>query len=408
MEYKYKSYCHFDPKKKVNRRIEKYLNSPTCIKNHRFYPFLHIQAKTFKFKNNERKEKIRDLYYSAHLDRYVFQHYANILEKHYEEYLQDNNLFFYPTAYRKLDKKSNIDFAKEAFEYIKGNSNCIVVCADIEKFFDTLNHIHLKKTIKEVLKVKTLSREWFILFKQITKFTYLEREDVLRSLGIKQTDLKLLKRFCEINTFKDVFVKTKLIKQNKVDKGIPQGSSMSAILSNIYMINFDKEISKFVNFKNGFYRRYSDDIIIIIPSPWSEKEIKEELKTKLEKYHLSINIDKTVSSIFNSGRSSDKVVQYLGFDFDGERVKIRKKTITNYYNKLYRRIRIIKTVQHLQKNPKSFFKRFYKNYTHLGKNNFISYVNRASEKFNDSTLKIDIKYHWNKIYRKLSKKSTNL
>lgn len=52
--------------------------------------------------------------------------------------------------------------------------------------------------------------------------------------------------------------------------GIPQGTSISALFANAYMIEFDKKLSDYVNSVNGFYRRYSDDIILIVP--YTEKE----------------------------------------------------------------------------------------------------------------------------------------
>lgn len=35
--------------------------------------------------------------------------------------------------------------------------------------------------------------------------------------------------------------------------------------SNIYLIDFDKKINDYVKANNGLYRRYCDDLIIVIP-----------------------------------------------------------------------------------------------------------------------------------------------
>ena len=54
-------------------------------------------------------------------------------------------------------------------------------------------------------------------------------------------------------------------KPNKFDGkryGIPQGSPMSAILSNIYMLDFDKYCCELANNFGGIYRRYCDDKFI--------------------------------------------------------------------------------------------------------------------------------------------------
>lgn len=65
--------------------------------------------------------------------------------------------------------------------------------------------------------------------------------------------------------------------------GIPQGIGISTLLSNIYMLPFDREISAFVNQHGGLYRRYCDDIMIIIPH---DSELKDETISLLkERFH---------------------------------------------------------------------------------------------------------------------------
>lgn len=65
---------------------------------------------------------------------------------------------------------------------------------------------------------------------------------------------------------KEQFLKNKKdIKKNMSGVGIPQSAPISAILSNIYMIEFDKYIKRHVANKQGIYMRYSDDFIIALP-----------------------------------------------------------------------------------------------------------------------------------------------
>ncbi len=56
-----------------------------------------------------------------------------------------------------------------------------------------------------------------------------------------------------------------LIDKNEEPFGIPQGSPISDILANMYMFEFDKAIFASVSRARGFYFRYLDDIIIIVP-----------------------------------------------------------------------------------------------------------------------------------------------
>lgn len=69
--------------------------------------------------------------------------------------------------------------------------------------------------------------------------------------------------------------------ENKVNPyGIPQGSSMSALLSNIYMIPFDLKIKKLAEEVGGMYRRYSDDIIFVC-SKDHRNEVQEKIKSAI-------------------------------------------------------------------------------------------------------------------------------
>jgi retron-type reverse transcriptase len=52
--------------------------------------------------------------------------------------------------------------------------------------------------------------------------------------------------------------------------GIPQGSPISALLSNIYMFSFDKHMKNYVDSIGGKYFRYCDDMLLIVPSEYRD------------------------------------------------------------------------------------------------------------------------------------------
>ena len=103
----------------------------------------------------------------------------------------------------------------------------------------------------------------YAIYKNITKFTYVEADDIEAEKGyleeicvswiniLKQMNFMILKR--------SIFIK--IVK----DYQIPQGSSISAVYANVYMIDFDKRINDFITSQKGIYRRYCDDIIVVIP-----------------------------------------------------------------------------------------------------------------------------------------------
>lgn len=63
--------------------------------------------------------------------------------------------------------------------------------------------------------------------------------------------------------------------------GILQGTAVSAILANIYMIAFDEFVANLIENYHGLYRRYSDDFIIVIPGPATANQNIQNLKNQI-------------------------------------------------------------------------------------------------------------------------------
>lgn len=135
---------------------------------------------------------------------------------------------------------------------------------------------------------------------------------------------------------------------HKNDYGIVQGSAISSVMSNIYMIKFDKIINDFITSNNGIYRRYSDDIIIIIPDITKSKEVYTKIMDMTTHIpRLIISDDKTKCFIKKNKKiaqidldkneiiKDNAIINYLGFSYDGNIVKIKEKTVSKYYRKMY-------------------------------------------------------------------------
>ena len=93
-----------------------------------------------------------------------------------------------------------------------------------------------------------------------------------------------------------------------VDKsvGLYQGSSLSPVLSNIYMTEFDRAMEK----TSVFYIRYSDDILILGDSREEIHRMMEKMKKMLEELGLRPKESKTYSCSLEEG------VDFLGYHFD--------------------------------------------------------------------------------------------
>ena len=262
---KKRSYIHFDFRPaKIDRAFSKFVWMPDRIVGHSFYPFVKYPQVTRKHKekNGHRfiHEKIRDIYYASHRDALIFSWYNFYLNYLYNNKLEEYDLNDSVIAYRGLNK-SSVDFAKEVFDFAKNIGDCLILCFDIKGFFDNLDHKQIKVQWKNILGASDksgLPNDHYTVFKATTKFSYIEMDDIKKEFD------KFKGRFCSPKETKKKLSKTGKIKQNKNDFGIPQGSPISASISNIYMLDFDKNVKEYIDNKKGLYRRYCDDIILVI------------------------------------------------------------------------------------------------------------------------------------------------
>lgn len=431
VKFKDKYYTHFDVKKKAIKYIDK-IKDPSWVTRHAFYPFIHYKIVFKKYVFNpetqmkEKKDKERDIYYSAHIDRFIYQYYAELINMHYNQIAKKLGINNVSTAYRNNKKgKCNIHFAKEALEFICKCKEVWILVGDFSSFFDNLDADYLKEKLQQVLQVDRLPEDQYAVFKSITKYTYVERDDIELIKGKKLNEMRRENKYFETEQFQ-VFKKTYLKKHDKT-YGIPQGSSISAVYANVYMLDFDKIINDYVTSKKGMYRRYCDDIIIIIPI--NKHDIENKMNEEYVKYlesvrssipRLSLNLDKTEQYYYNQNeekrlvdlKGKKDILNYLGFSFDGRYVRLREKSLFKYYSRAYKKVKAVKK----SKGKREEFavkKSLYRLYTHLGDKkyngeygNFITYARRAEEVFSDSTYlnsKIhgQVKRHWSKIQKRL-------
>lgn len=390
-----KSYAHFDNRVKIGDVISKIQDKENII-HHSFMPFIHYTQKFKKFskKHNQilRKDKDRELYYSAHYDRCIYQYYAFLLNEKYNEFLRAKNLENTAIAYRNNLHKSNIEFSKEAFDFIKKHKQCYIIVSDFKNFFDKLNHSYLKVKLCQVLGCSKLPDDWYAVFKNITKFSWVNLEDILELFGMENNlkNKRLINKKRILVPIAELRKSKELINKNKNNYGIPQGSAISAILSNVYMIEFDKKLKEYIERLGGKYLRYSDDSIFIIPNINEEECIKvyntiltevssvpdldmQKEKTKIYEYNETEIVNK--NTIIGIESSCDKL-DYLGFTFDGKNICLRDKTITKYYYRTYHKVDSLKKSKSKQKTRNEL----YEIYTLKGcekRLNFLTYAKRC-------------------------------
>ena len=422
--YKIKGYTHFDSRKREYWNYISKIKDPKWVERHAFYPFIHYQEEKKKFDGEKLIVKSpRDIRYSAHIDRYIYEYYNEKLSEKYNNYAKINGINQAAIAYRTNLHKSNIHFSRDVFRYLDNQKNAFVIVSDFSKFFDTLDHKYLKERLKELLEVESLSNDYYKVLKSITKFAYVEYNDILDELNLTHKELVKLKkeRLFESDEFRKF--KKNHIHINKENYGIVQGSAISSVMSNIYMIKFDKLVNDLITSNNGIYRRYSDDIIVIIPNITNGMKIYYQiLKIKDEVPNLEISADKTkcfikrgnvINQIDVEKKKALKektIINYLGFSYDGKTVKIREKTVSKYYRKMYASIKTINRIA-AEKNENIGRKKLYKRYSRLGKNtkdpkkgNFLTYVDRAQKEYGElGSFNNQVKNSWKYMSKRLIK-----
>jgi hypothetical protein len=445
--FELKTYPHLDPYfnfLKNSSDIRKLVSDPELIARHSFLPFVKILTKTprFRFQENEKsyglETKIRPISFASHFDSYIYSFYSFAMTERYQDYIRKRGFDSCVLAYRSdLDGKCNIQFAKETFdsvrEKIKKKGACTAIALDITGYFDNIDHIILKEKWCKILDLAALPKDQYKVFQSLTRYSYINRDSILKHFKIDlkkkgnwNSMLDLIPDILAGSKFKekfDLLRKRNLLTVNKPKvslsgkksfRGIPQGSPMSAVLSNIYLIDFDEKIFKLSSELGFIYRRYCDDILIICDTEKNSlineiiiKEILEyELVIQPKKTEI-IDFRKTVSGKmrgFNQKKTSGiatvindkneklyyKNLQYLGFEFNGESIYIRPGSLSRYFRKM--KGRIIKTIvmSYSDKSQieKILKRQIFERYSHLGKRNFLSYAMKASKKrYYSKTLK---------------------
>jgi RNA-directed DNA polymerase len=398
-----KQHPHFDhPMSRA--QAEALVTSPALVSSHPFLPVIAFQKVDRRFRSNTSgnaavSTKRRPLAYCANRDGHIFAYYAELLSKPYEKALTARGISGCVIAYRKIDlgdgrRVSNVELAREAFLEIQRRGPSVAVAIDIKGFFDNISHDVLKSAWCSLLETPRLPPDHFAVFRAITRFSWIDRSQCLERLGIRpQTShAELLPRLGTARDFRlrirgDGGSATNLIQTNCQPFKIPQGTPLSAMAANISMLEFDTEVAALARSLGGSYRRYSDDILLILPpmKVGSTLQRVQDLltaKTTTLKMHSS----KTQISRFQGSplRARPKPLQYLGFTFDGQRVLVRDTTLSRFWRRMASGVRwAVKQQKRAQQGKINGRHVLHKRellarYTHLGSESFLrGYARRA-------------------------------
>ncbi len=406
---KARKYAHFDSPL-TDEQLVSFSITPQQTSSHSFFPLLGYQKSTRKIDFSVFpplvKHKDREIRYASHTDSAIYSKYAQVLSSAYETLLSKLSLGTAVLAYRG-GIGYNVPFAKSLIDEIKLRGNCRVICLDISGFFDNIPHDLIKNNVCRILNEKRLPTDWFKILNRVTKFEYVLREDLEKKLGKVKGH-----RICEIDTFRRVV--RPMIRRNSNTYGIPQGTPLSGLLANISMIDFDIGMIGKLAAIGGSYRRYSDDIAIVLPAIEYESDVVTFCENLLSQYGLSLSAKKTCRTTFTTIKAeqtySDDVFQYLGFTYDGSKILIRPESVKNFYARMKGNIdRYIKSAFKKGIPGPDLRKRvLIGRFTHWGDSrNFVQYAYRASLEMQAPEIRRQLRNHvaifdrqWNKMTNK--------
>lgn len=400
--FKPRGYRHIDTKINTDKRkdIVSKISNPKYVAIHAFLPLLYKTISERRYKKVGKTEdgksirshsdkgkstqKIRPIHYASHIDSQIYAFYNHkIISPAYEELLTHTpGLSDCVSAYRRIKasevyrNKCNIHFALDAIDEIKRRRECTAIAFDIKSFFSTLDHKILLERWKKVLDVDYLTKNQYNLYKSITQFRYINLNDLrIVKHGFDEREIASFCKkgvesfFASMEQFREkVKAKEFIIRKNQFVRkeygktysiGIPQGLPISALLANLYMYKFDLDVFNELCEKNGvFYRRYSDDIVLICNNDQRElveKFVKElisgdQVKLKLSEQKTERIIFKEVEinghsrlQSFSLNSNGDEIFNipfsYLGFEFYGYQTLIKASKISNFYRRMKRAVR---------------------------------------------------------------------
>jgi len=427
--YRYRGYPHFD--REVSRKkAEPIVTCPAQVARHAFFPFIQQPIVSTHYKRTEGsadqhkreiRRKRRSIFLAAHLDAQIYSYYAKLIGGLYDSALQEWQISDVPIAYRSLNGKCNIDFAYEIFEYMRAQQDCCAIAMDVRGFFDNLDHEILKGRWTNLLGQQRLPDDHFKIFRSVTSYSFvtdrrLRRIPACRDFYLRPREEQRGQQIISAKEFRQRIRGEGYLLSNKEQKGIPQGLPISPVLSNAYMIRFDQHIGKLVREFNGLYRRYSDDIMIVCP-PEHACRIIDAVNDQLERHKLKVNEAKTEKAQFrhlNDGSGEltrldgkNGPFQYLGFQFDGDHIRIRDSSSTRFNRRMRRAVRRASKSNALGGTRPLPKRRLYERYTCYGKRNYVAYANRAADRMDEPAIKAQLRNHCSALKREITRLSPN-
>ena len=235
-----------------------------------------------KLTNLYKGEKVRTIALFSMRDKVVQQSLAHELGKIYEP-------LFSAGTYAYRPGQSALEALKLIEDKIIGQKNLWVLKMDIKSYFDCIPH----EGLLHVLEKRIREQDVLELIRAVIRAKVLDP-------------------------------RTGELKENEI--GIYQGSSCAPILSNIYLMDFDREMEK----RCSFYIRYCDDILVLESAEQKARELYEYSRMYMEQKGLELKENKTEFHQLGGAEG----FSYLGYQFTENGRSVPAKAVSSLTERL--------------------------------------------------------------------------
>ena len=211
------------------------------------------------------------------VDRVIEQAIAQVLGPLFEPGFSASSCGFRP-------RRSAHQAVKQIQGYIKAGYK-VGVDLDLAKFFDRANHDALMARVARKVRDKAL--------------------------------LRLIGRYLRAGVLLGGHVEP-------TATGVPQGSPLSPLLSNILLDDLDKELER----RGHRFARYCDDFLIVVKSQRAGERVKTSV-TRFLQHHLELEINEQKSTVGPTNRC-----RFLGFTFQGARIYWSPEAFQDFRHRL--------------------------------------------------------------------------
>ena len=224
--------------------------------------------------------KFRPLGIPAVRDRVAQEVIRRLIEPYFEPHFSELSFGFRPNRNCHQAIRKMLTFWKQGY--------CIVLDADIQGFFDNIQH-----------------------------------ELIIDLVAMKIADgniLRTIRKFLKAGVLEDGVLK-------KTSLGTPQGGVISPLLANIVLDVLDKELAK----AGYIFVRYADDFLVLTKSTPECDKALDLVQSVIEgKLKLKLSPEKTKITLFKKG------FEFLGFFFTHRGATMRAKSVEKIKEKIKR------------------------------------------------------------------------